>query len=75
MELEIFLLPVASTALELLSPESSRWETILSLDIVLLRTRGDFWASSWLALSKLAVAAMADSCLFSVELMAVLEKD
>lgn len=40
---------------------------ILSLDTVLLLTRGDFLASSWLAFIKLAVAAIADSCLFSEE--------
>ena len=39
--------------------------TILSLETVLLRTRGDFWASSWLAFKRFEVADMADSCLLS----------
>lgn len=39
--------------------------TILSLETVLLRTRGDFWASSWLAFKRFEEADMADSCLLS----------
>mgnify|MGYP006888787288 FL=1 len=51
---------------------------ILSLETVLLLTRGDFLASSWLAFIKLAVAAMADSCLLSeeeVRLFAIIEDE
>ena len=60
---EIFLEPT-----DLLSSEISlvpSWPTILSLETVLLRTRGDFWASSWLAFRRLEEADMADSCLLS----------
>ena len=37
------------------------------MDRVLLLTRGAFCASSWLAFMRLAVAAMADSCLAAEE--------
>ena len=53
-----------------LSSDISLWATaavVLSLDIVLRLTSGDFWASSWLALRRLDDAAMADSCLLSDE--------
>ena len=55
---------------ELLSSEKSLWETILSFDMVLLLTNGDFCASSWLAFKSDADAAKADSCLLSEALMA-----
>ena len=58
----------------LLSPEISLWDIILSFDNVLLLTNGDFCASSWLAFSNEEVAAMADSCLVSDELMAVADE-
>ena len=60
---DVFLEPTTP-----LSSDISLWPscpTILSRDTVLLLTRGDFWASSWLAFKRFDEAVRADSCLLS----------
>ena len=69
-EVDVFLMVADSIAFKfLLLDEISCWETALSLDIVLLLTRGDFCASSWLAFRRLEEAAMADCWIFSADVL------
>ena len=67
---EDFLASCEETAYPFSSDVSLLVKPILSLDMVLLLTKGDFCASSWLLDKSVAVAAIADSCLFSEELVA-----
>lgn len=65
--MEVFLPSLEEALIEETAVSSWAATLILSLDMVLLLTRGDFWANSWLAFNRLEEAAMADSCLVSDE--------